>query len=134
MSKTSMLRSHNRATAEQREHVARIPVFIPHLIHRAEDVGIVLLETSHTCEAGERSASFVTVKNTKVGHTQWELSVASLAGSKDQAVTRTVHWLSDGSDGGKTQSPLCTCTVTVLSLGSTVYLPLERKHPFPPQA
>ena len=44
-----------------------------HLFRSAEDVGVVLLEATHTSEAGESSRDLVPMEDSKVGHTEREL-------------------------------------------------------------
>ncbi len=46
----------------------------PHLLGRAEDVGVVLLEPPHPDEPSEGTRELVSVQHAKVGHPQRKLS------------------------------------------------------------
>lgn len=46
---------------------------MPHLVHGAEDVSVVLLEAAHTSEAGQSSRQLVPVQDAKVGHANGQL-------------------------------------------------------------
>ena len=45
----------------------------PYLIHSAEYMGVILLETSYSCQTRKRTRDLIPVKNTKVSHTQRQL-------------------------------------------------------------
>lgn len=44
-----------------------------YLVHSAKNVCIVLLKAADAGQAGKRSGEFVTVQNTKISHTKWQL-------------------------------------------------------------
>lgn len=66
---------------------------ISELVETAEQVSIVLLETTDTGQTAEGSRGFVTVKDTEIGETERELTVRTLTNTEHQAVSRTVHGL-----------------------------------------
>lgn len=63
------------------------------LVETAEQVSIVLLETTDTGQTAEGSRGFVTVKDTEIGETEGELTVRTLTNTEHQAVSRAVHGL-----------------------------------------
>jgi hypothetical protein len=63
------------------------------LLRCAEDVSIILLETSHTGETREGTSDLVTVENTEVTKPDGQLSVGSDGVVEHQAMARAVHRL-----------------------------------------
>ena len=67
-----------------------------HLFHRAEDVCVILLEASHASETREGTACLISMQNSEVGHSNWQLTVRALSRAEDQAVAWAVHRLNAG--------------------------------------
>mmetsp|Transcript_36658 Transcript_36658/g.109471 ORF Transcript_36658/g.109471 Transcript_36658/m.109471 type:complete len:391 (-) Transcript_36658:844-2016(-) len=65
------------------------------LVLAAEDVGVILLETAHTGEAGEGAAELVPVEHAKGCQSERQLPVGPGLAIKDHAVPRTVHRLQE---------------------------------------
>lgn len=66
---------------------------ITHLFFGTKDMCIILLEPPHSGQTGKGTRKFITVDDSEIGNPPWELSVASLAVSKKQAVPWAVHRL-----------------------------------------
>ena len=64
----------------------------PDLVGHAEDVGVVLLEPSHPCQACQSAGQLVPVEHPKVSHPQREVFIGTCGLVEHDAVTRTVHW------------------------------------------
>lgn len=64
-----------------------------YLIGRTEHMRVILLEATHTRQTSQRTACFVAMQHTKVGHTNRQLAVGTIAMRKHQAVTGAVHRL-----------------------------------------
>src|SRR6266404_8969147 len=62
-----------------------------YLVRRAKYVRVVLDETTHSCQAGQRTACLVSVDDAKFGHSNGEFFVTTITRIKDQTVTRTIH-------------------------------------------
>jgi len=56
-------------------------------------MSIVLLELAHTSQTSESTRSFVTVKNTKISNSPWQVSVGAIPVTEHETVARAVHWL-----------------------------------------
>jgi len=63
------------------------------LIRAAEDVGIILDETTDTSETMESTAELIAVKNTEFSKTEGQFTIAASTVLEHQAVTRAVHRL-----------------------------------------
>lgn len=63
------------------------------LIDSAKDVGIILLETSHSSKPRQGTRKLIAVEHTKVSHAQRQFLVGDVRVAKDLAVARTVHRL-----------------------------------------
>jgi hypothetical protein len=63
------------------------------LVLRAEDVGIVLLESPDTGQTSEGARRLIAMKDTKVGHSDRQLPVASLTVLENQAMSGAIHGL-----------------------------------------
>lgn len=59
----------------------------------AENVGVILDESSHASQTSQGSRRLVSVDDTKLRHPDREFFVASVPSVKDKTVTRTVHGL-----------------------------------------
>ena len=62
-------------------------VVVDYLILGAEDMGIVLLETSYSRQTAEGARQFIAMKHAKVSHPQRQLSPRAWTSVKDQAET-----------------------------------------------
>lgn len=54
---------------------------------------IILLESSHASQSSEGTRELVTVENTEISNSPWELSVRTLSVAESETVTGAVHWL-----------------------------------------
>jgi hypothetical protein len=63
----------------------------PYLGGHAEYVGVVLDESSHASQAGQRAGSLVAMDDAEFRHTNGKLTVAAVSAVEDHAMTRTVH-------------------------------------------
>lgn len=63
------------------------------LVHGAENMGIVLLESSDSSKSGQGTRELISVEDTKVGHPPREILVGNIGVGKDLAVAGTVHRL-----------------------------------------
>ncbi len=52
---------------------------------------IILLESPHTSQTGQRPRKLVSVQDAKVGHSPRQLAIASFAMFEDETMPRTVH-------------------------------------------
>lgn len=64
-----------------------------YLVNGAENVSIVLLETTNTSKTRQSSRELIAVQNTEIGHTPRQVSVVYVLVGKDLAVARAVHGL-----------------------------------------
>eukprot|EP00760_Papus_ankaliazontas_P030251 PhM_4_TR468/c1_g1_i2/m.80221 len=64
-----------------------------HLLGRAEDVRVVLLEATHADQTGEGAADLVAVQHTEVSHAHRKLAVRAGAHVEHEAVPGAVHGL-----------------------------------------
>jgi hypothetical protein len=67
--------------------------FSLNLVHSAENVGIILLESAHSGETSKSAGNFVSVEHAEVGKSDGEISVGSLDLVEHQTMSGTVHWL-----------------------------------------
>ena len=67
----------------------RLRVIVSHLRLRAEDMRIILLEATHTCQAAQRSRRLVTVQHTEVSHAQWQFTPRAKTRGKHHAETKS---------------------------------------------
>ncbi|KAK1853320.1 hypothetical protein CCHR01_04056 [Colletotrichum chrysophilum] len=73
--------------------VERLEDLFPDLDRSAEDVAIVLVETSHARQATEGARDLVPVQRTEVGVTNGKIAVAAVLRGEDEAMPRAVHRL-----------------------------------------
>ena len=66
---------------------------LPHLLLRAEDVGVVLGHATNAREAVDRTGELVAVHAAELEEPQWQLTVGALLGLVDERVERAVHGL-----------------------------------------
>src|SRR6266550_4368432 len=59
----------------------------------AEYMRIILNKSPHASEARKRSASFISMDDTKLSHSDRKLFITSVPRVKDKAVSRTIHGL-----------------------------------------
>ena len=62
------------------------------LIRSAEDMSVVLLESSHTGQTSQSTREFVTVQDTKIGIPDGEVTIRSNGATKHETMAGTVHW------------------------------------------
>mmetsp|Transcript_4921 Transcript_4921/g.7413 ORF Transcript_4921/g.7413 Transcript_4921/m.7413 type:complete len:275 (-) Transcript_4921:418-1242(-) len=62
------------------------------LIFTAVDVSIILHKTSDTGESSQCTAQLVSVQDTKVGQTKWQVTVRADGIAKYETMSGTVHW------------------------------------------
>jgi len=75
------------------EEVERLHHFVHELLWGAEDVSIVLLETTNAGKARQGTGDFVSMQHAKVSQSKRQLSVRSEFVVEHEAVSWTVHWL-----------------------------------------
>lgn len=64
---------------------------MPHLVHGAEDMSIILLEAADTSEARQGSWQLVPVQNAKVCHANGQLSPGAWSVIKHQAGAKQIE-------------------------------------------
>lgn len=75
------------------EEVETAQHFLLNLLRRAEDMSIVLLETTYANKTTKGARNFISVQHAKVSIAERQISVAVDAMFKHNAVSRAVHWL-----------------------------------------
>merc|ERR1719445_7383 len=63
------------------------------LIQSAEDMRVILLKASNSCEPSERATCFISMQNAEVCHSDGKVAVGFLESSKHHAMPRAVHRL-----------------------------------------
>jgi hypothetical protein len=54
---------------------------------------VILNKTSHSAETRQSTASLVSVEDTELGKSEWQLLVGPFSGVEDETVARAVHGL-----------------------------------------
>lgn len=75
------------------KEVKNVSNLISDLIIGAENVSIVLLETTDTGEAGKGTGNLVSVQHTEISEPDWHVSVGSDVVIEHEAMSRAIHWL-----------------------------------------
>ena len=71
---------------------------VTNLVRSAENVGVVLLKTTHSSQSREGPGKLITVEYSEVSDFDRHVSVGVDGLGKQKAVPRTVHWLESLAD------------------------------------